>query len=129
MEKQTEINRENILYFLTLFYSRLRKHEEVGKIFEDVIGTDDQEWQEHIEHICEFWCSLILKSRTFNGSPMQKHIAIKGIKRHHFDQWLGIFEQQKKYIQMIVPIYLYRDHNKSREVYQWELKFLDKKQS
>ena len=96
MEKQTEINRENILYFLTLFYSRLRKHEEVGKIFEDVIGTDDQKWQEHIEHICEFWCSLILKSRTFNGSPMQKHIAIKGIKRHHFDQWLGIFEQTAK---------------------------------
>ncbi len=96
MKQFNEINRENILQFLTVFYGRIRKHKELGGIFERIIGTDKEEWQKHIEHICEFWCSLILRSGTFNGSPMQKHIAITDIKRHHFNQWLEIFGQTAK---------------------------------
>jgi len=42
MKQFNEINRENILQFLTVFYGRIRKHKELDGIFERIIETDKE---------------------------------------------------------------------------------------
>ena len=93
MTKYAEITVDNINDFLTVFYARIRKDEVLGPIFDSYIGTSKQEWKEHVDIIGSFWSSVLLRTRTFKGNPMQTHLAITEIKEEHFTMWLAIFHK------------------------------------
>lgn len=83
----------DIALFLDRFYARVRRHPELGYIFDEVARVD---WPTHLPRIERFWSSLLLGTHTYEGNPMQPHLRLAGqtpIRPEHFRQWLGLFNQ------------------------------------
>ena len=79
--------REDVNEMVDSFYFKVRKHEELGPIFNEAIG---ELWFLHIDTLTRFWETLLLDKRSYYGSPFPKHLALK-IEPHHFDMWLELF--------------------------------------
>lgn len=84
------ITREDIERLVDKFYDAVRADELLAPIFATKIGPND--WNHHIAHITEFWCSIFLKTGGFEGNPMRKHFALNGLTPTHFDRWLSLFQ-------------------------------------
>lgn len=69
------------------FYGRVRQDAVLGPIFEAVV--DD--WDHHLQTLCDFWSSVLLATGRFRGSPMAAHARTPGIEDPHFDLWLELF--------------------------------------
>ncbi len=106
--KYTEITPNNLIDFLTVFYGKIRKHDILGNIFEIHIGTNENEWKEHIIHISTFWSSIILKTRNFQGTPMQVHQSMPELRAEHFPMWLEIFHSTalEKYTENMAQVFI-----------------------
>lgn len=79
-------------HLVAVFYREIRKHPTLGPIFHTQIGTETQIWRDHEAKIASFWRNAILIDREYQGNPMRKHMDVKAIQPHHFDQWLALFE-------------------------------------
>lgn len=93
--KQIE-NRNDISVLVNLFYSRIRKDELLGPIFNSHIADD--KWTEHLEKLTDFWETNLFGITKFKGSPTQKHINVDknlnySIEQKHFGRWLQIWFQ------------------------------------
>ncbi len=88
------ITEKNIEKFVILFYTNIIKDEEVGPFFTDILGKDinNQLWQDHIELLCDFWCSMTLEHNSYRGSPFAPHATMK-LKRETFERWLVILDE------------------------------------
>lgn len=71
------------------FYDRIRLDEMLGPIFSAHI----QNWDEHLGIMVRFWSSLLLKTATYQGSPMAKHMCLGHLEAAHFEQWLRLFKE------------------------------------
>jgi hemoglobin len=71
------------------FYGRVRTDNLIGPIFNDKV----EDWDEHLAKLCDFWSSVILRTRRFEGRPMRTHLLLPMIRGEHFDRWLDLFEQ------------------------------------
>ncbi len=71
------------------FYARVRRHPELGPVFEDAI---EDRWDEHLAKLCDFWSSVLLGTGRFRGSPMAAHARRPAIRGDHFASWLALFE-------------------------------------
>jgi len=85
------ITRSEIDATMRLFYGQVRDDPVIGSVFRRVIP--DEHWDEHVARIGAFWRKVLLNEPGFDGRPMQKHMAIGGLEKIHFDRWLGLFEQ------------------------------------
>ena len=72
------------------FYRRVRHDERLGPIFGREITGD---WEPHLEKMTDFWCSVILKTRSYQGRPVPAHVKLKGVTEDDFDIWLSIFAE------------------------------------
>lgn len=72
------------------FYTRVRKDDELGPIFEAVIGDD---WEPHLHRMFDFWSSLMLRTGRYSGQPLRKHLALKTVQPPHFERWLALFRE------------------------------------
>ena len=72
------------------FYAKARLDPELGPIFNRVIGEG---WDQHLAKLCDFWSSVLLATGRFKGSPMQAHVRIPDLDRHHFTRWLALFSE------------------------------------
>lgn len=72
------------------FYAKIREDEELGPIFQGVIGDN---WEPRLLKMMDFWSSVMLKTGGYNGRPMPKHMALRptGVQPEHFDRWLSLF--------------------------------------
>ncbi|HEX4104932.1 MAG TPA: group III truncated hemoglobin [Rhizomicrobium sp.] len=75
------------------FYARVRVDSEIGPIFSRVIGED---WNAHLEKMCDFWSGVMLTSGRYKGSPMTAHMRLKMIRPEHFQRWLTLFRETAK---------------------------------
>jgi hemoglobin len=83
------VSEDDIRRLVHTFYGRVRKDDLIGPIFNGKI--DD--WDEHLAKLCDFWSSVILRTRRFEGRPMRAHLLLgDAIQSHHFDRWLDLFE-------------------------------------
>jgi hemoglobin len=41
----------------------------------------------------DFWSAALLRTGRYNGRPMERHRAIEGLARGHFDRWIALFEE------------------------------------
>ena len=71
------------------FYERAREDPVIGPVFRAHVR--DADWQAHIAKIEDFWCSTLLGSRSYEGRPMGKHLAIPELGDAHFRRWLALF--------------------------------------
>ncbi len=70
------------------FYDRVRADPLLGAIFNRVI--DD--WDAHLDKLCNFWSSVTLMTGRYKGTPMQAHAALPDITPAHFERWLALFQ-------------------------------------
>lgn len=70
------------------FYERIRADAVLGPIFEAEI-TD---WDPHLAKMIDFWSSILLMTKRYDGRPVPAHVKIPGLDRDHFAHWLALFE-------------------------------------
>jgi hemoglobin len=70
------------------FYGRVCRDPRLGPIFAREIAGD---WEPHLEKMTEFWCSVILKTGTYDGRPVPAHVKLKDVTESDFAIWLGLF--------------------------------------
>lgn len=73
------------------FYASARIDPLLGPVFNRVIC--DAAWRSHLELISDFWSSLLLGTRRYNGRPMPKHLVIGDLEDKHFVRWLSLFRE------------------------------------
>ena len=57
------------------FYGEIRIDPALGPIFNRAI----QDWEPHLEKMCDFWSSVLLMTGRFKGSPMATHARLEGL--------------------------------------------------
>lgn len=71
------------------FYDRIRADEVLGPIFAKEIS----DWDPHLEKMCDFWSSMLLMTKRYDGRPVPAHVKIPGLDKEHFEHWLDLFRQ------------------------------------
>ena len=87
-EKYDTITEEAIKVMVDTFYLEIRKDTYIGPIFQAVIAND---WERHLQLMCDFWSSVLLSSKRYYGNPFRAHLMVQDIKPEHFDRWLELF--------------------------------------
>ena len=87
-------NREDISKLVHAFYSKIRKNEVLGPIFNYHISED--QWPEHLNKLTDFWETNLFGIAKFKGSPSAKHINVDKHLNHtidqtHFGVWLQLW--------------------------------------
>lgn len=85
-------NRSDISLLVRTFYSKIRKHSELGPIFEQVV-TD---WEEHFELLTDFWETQLFLKRKYHGNPVTAHQEVDKkvnytVTSEHFGLWLNLW--------------------------------------
>lgn len=86
--------RADIEILVNSFYSKIRKDELLGPIFNRHIPKDM--WKVHLDKLTDFWETNLFGVAKFKGSPTQKHINVDknlnyGIEQKHFGKWLELW--------------------------------------
>lgn len=87
-------NREDIHLLVNTFYSKIRKDELLGPIFNSHIS--ENQWPHHLMKLTDFWETNLFGVRKFKGSPSQKHLKVDenldyGVNALHFGKWLNLW--------------------------------------
>lgn len=69
------------------FYTRIRRDERLGPIFDDAI----HDWDAHMPVMKAFWSSVVLSTGQYSGKPVPTHMKLEGIEKADFQIWLGLF--------------------------------------
>jgi hemoglobin len=84
------VSEDDIRTLVHTFYGRVREDELIGPVFNAKV----EDWPEHLSNLCDFWSSVVLRTRRFQGRPMRAHLLIADqISGEHFDRWLDLFEK------------------------------------
>jgi hemoglobin len=70
------------------FYARIRADDVLGPIF----AAEVSDWDPHLAKMCDFWSSVVLMTRRYDGRPVPAHVKIPGLDHAHFEHWLALFE-------------------------------------
>jgi len=85
-------SREDIELLMREFYQKVRKNEELGYIFDEVIKID---WTHHIPIIVNFWETILLDKASYHNNTMGVHFEVNQkikLERLHFSTWLSLFD-------------------------------------
>lgn len=66
-----QITRTQIAHVVAVFYYRVRVDSVLGPIF----ATHVTDWSLHEAKITDFWASVILHERVYDGNPMKKCVG------------------------------------------------------
>ncbi len=84
-------SRAHIHDLMVAFYSQAIHDEEIGYLFTDIAHLD---LDHHLPVIENFWCSILLGDRSYEGNPMQVHFRLNNMEpltEAHFKRWIMIF--------------------------------------
>ena len=73
-----------------LFYQEVQRDAVLGPVFGARL---DGRWPAHLERMVDFWNSILLGTKSFQGNVYGKHMALSGIAPEHFVRWLALFRQ------------------------------------
>jgi len=85
------VNEDSIRALVHAFYDAVLKDEVIGPIFAREVVPE--RWPAHLDKMCAFWSSLLLKTRRYEGRPLRPHLQIPGLSEDHFRRWLALFRQ------------------------------------
>ena len=87
-------SREDVSLLVRSFYARIRKHDSLGPIFNEVV----QDWESHLERLTDFWEMILLQSGPgagkFSPVPVHKEVDAKTgntVTQAHFGNWLELW--------------------------------------
>jgi hemoglobin len=109
------VSEEMIRQLVHAFYDKVRVDTELGPVFDRVIGQD---WDAHLEKMCDFWSSVMLTSGRYKGSPMLAHMRLKMITQAHFVRWLSLFRATaaELFAPGIAQVFILRAENIARSL-------------
>ncbi|MGO3744018.1 MAG: group III truncated hemoglobin, partial [Alcaligenes aquatilis] len=58
---QADYTEADIRQLVTQFYAQVRQDVQLGPIFEHHV----QDWDEHLDMLCDFWSAILLGTRRF----------------------------------------------------------------
>ena len=82
------ISPEEISNLVDRFYAKVRLDPVIGPIFNEAI----EDWPAHLTLLKDFWSTVLLTERRYQGDPLSKHLPLP-IDHQHFDRWLSLFEE------------------------------------
>jgi hemoglobin len=82
------VDEDGIRRLVHRFYGRVRADDLLGPIF----NAQVEDWDDHLAKLCDFWSSVVLKTRRYQGRPMRPHLMLP-LQNEHFDRWLLLFER------------------------------------
>ncbi|WP_194304086.1 group III truncated hemoglobin [Chthonobacter albigriseus] len=85
------IGEEDIRRLVHGFYARIREDDLLGPIFGREIASD--RWPIHLEKMCAFWSSVVLRTERYDGRPLSPHLRIGELSEPHFRRWLALFRE------------------------------------
>ena len=71
------------------FYDAIRRDPLLGPIFGQEIAPE--RWPDHLDKMCAFWSSVLLRTRRYDGRPLPPHLALADLSDLHFQRWLELF--------------------------------------
>ncbi len=83
------LDRAAIATLVNEFYDEVRRDAELFPLFNQAIGDN---WGPHLERMVDFWSTVMLGSRNFQGNVFGKHMLLGGVQPDHFRRWLALFE-------------------------------------
>lgn len=90
--KRDTIDKAGIDELMELFYEQIRRHKELGAIFNAKVGTSDEKWTAHKAKISNFWQGMLLGEGDYDGQPMRAHLELPPFPQELFGEWLRLFE-------------------------------------
>lgn len=85
-----ELNRDSVADLVHQFYDQVRADPELMPVFNAAIGAD---WEPHLGRMVDFWSTVMLGTREFQGNVFGTHMALSGVLPEHFRRWLALFEE------------------------------------
>lgn len=82
--------REAVQTVVSRFYDDVRNDDLLAPVFNSKLG---KHWEEHVERLVLFWCTVILGTSEYKGNVFGKHMQISGVTKEHFARWLQLFER------------------------------------
>lgn len=84
--------REDVYDVVAHFYSKVQKDDMLGPIFNKMISN----WEEHYEHLTDFWESNVFMTTKYSGNPIKIHQKVDKdtgsiIEQKYFVQWLKLW--------------------------------------
>jgi len=70
------------------FYGKARLDPTLGPVFEEAV----EDWDEHLDKLCDFWSSVMLTTGRYKGNPMAAHLK-QPIEPEFFERWLGLWRE------------------------------------
>ena len=71
------------------FSDQVRADAELAPVFDARIAPEA--WPHHLETMCDFWSSVLMRTGRYHGRPMPKHLALPELTDAHFHRWLSLF--------------------------------------
>jgi len=87
------ITKENINDMVVTFYSKiLTENGDVARVFISKLGDNlnNEEWEQHISLLTNFWAMMTLQDINYQGNPMMAHFDLP-LTKDMFSQWLIMF--------------------------------------
>ena len=69
------------------FYGEVRADPVLGPVFNNAIGDH---WDEHMERLTDFWSTVMLGTKEFQGNVFGTHMQLQGVAPEHFRRWLEL---------------------------------------
>ena len=91
--KKDITDREDLFLLLSRFYNKLLADKSISYLFTDVAKID---LHHHLDILVDFWDSILFQSDTYRKNAMQPHMILhqkSPLQKHHFETWLGYFNQ------------------------------------
>lgn len=89
-----KLTKKHIKNLVFHFYQQVQTDPLLGPIFNDIAKVD---WNHHIPLICQFWNSIMLKTKEYHGNAYRKHLELGkkiALNEVHFARWLQLFYEQ-----------------------------------
>jgi hemoglobin len=84
-----ELNTASITALVHEFYDAVRAEPELGPVFNAAIGDN---WGPHLARMVDFWSTVMMGTKEFQGNVFGTHMQLSGIEPQHFRRWLALFE-------------------------------------
>ncbi len=84
------LTEDDISRLVHTFYGKIQQHEDLGPVFARAIPGD---WGPHLDKMVDFWASLMLGVKRYDGRPLPAHMKLPDLRDQHFGQWLVLFRQ------------------------------------
>lgn len=86
--RQHTITEREIGELVDRFYAKVRADAEIGPIFNAAI----EDWPAHLSVLKDFWSTVLLTERRYQGDPLTKHMQLS-LDPTHFARWLALFAE------------------------------------